>query len=125
MGAALSDIKRKVKAVEKTKQITRAMNMVAASKLKSAQLKMESFVPYAVRLRQVMEELAQRVDTKIHPLLSVREPQKIRIIVMTSDKGLCGGFNSNVIRKAEVFITTTTAPNITANTELSGSQRTI
>jgi len=104
MGAALSDIKRKVKAVEKTKQITRAMNMVAAAKLKSAQLKMEQFVPYAVRLRQVMEDLAQRVDTKIHPLLSVREPQKIRVIVMTSDKGLCGGFNSNVIRKAQVFI---------------------
>ncbi len=104
MGAALSDIKRKVKAVEKTKQITKAMNMVAAAKLKSAQLKMENFRPYAMQLRKVMEDLSQRVDTRVHPLLSVREARKIRVVVMTSDKGLCGGFNSNVIRKAEGFI---------------------
>jgi len=104
MGAALSDIKRKVKAVEKTKQITRVMNMVAAAKLKSAQLKMENFRPYASKLREVMEDLSQRVDAKIHPLLAVREPGRIKVVVMTSDKGLCGGFNSNVIRKAEGFI---------------------
>lgn len=104
MGAALSDIKRKVKGVEKTKQITRAMNMVAASKLKSAQLKMENFRPYASKLQEVMEDLSHRVDAKIHPMLAVREPSRIKVIVMTSDKGLCGGFNSNVIRKAEGFI---------------------
>ncbi len=104
MGAALSDIKRKVKGVEKTKQITRAMNMVAAAKLKSAQLKMENFRPYASKLREVMEDLSHRVDAKIHPMLAVREPSRIKVIVMTSDKGLCGGFNSNVIRKAERFI---------------------
>jgi F-type H+-transporting ATPase subunit gamma len=104
MGAALSDIKRKVKAVEKTKQITRAMNMVAAAKLKSAQMKMENFRPYASKLREVMADLSQRVDMKIHPVLTVREPSRIKVIVVTSDKGLCGGFNSNLIRKTEVFI---------------------
>ncbi|NQU02905.1 MAG: ATP synthase F1 subunit gamma [Syntrophaceae bacterium] len=104
MGAALSDIKRKAKAVEKTKQITKAMNMVAAAKLKSAQLKMENFRPYASKLREVMEDLSHRVDAKIHPMLAVREPSRIKVVVMTSDKGLCGGFNSNVIRKAEGFI---------------------
>ena len=104
MGAALSDIKRKVKAVEKTKQITRAMNMVAAAKLKSAQMKMENFRPYASKLQEVMADLSQRVDMKIHPVLAVREPSRIKVIVVTSDKGLCGGFNSNLIRKAEVFI---------------------
>ena len=104
MGAALSDIKRKVKAVEKTKQITRAMNMVAAARLKSAQSKMENFRPYAIKLREVMEDLSERVDTRIHPLLSARDARTIRVIVMTSDKGLCGGFNSNVIRKTEGFI---------------------
>jgi len=104
MGAALSDIKRKVTAVEKTKQITRAMNMVAAAKLKAAQMKMENFRPYAIKLRQVMEDLSERVDTRIHPLLSTRDARTIRIIVMTSDKGLCGGFNSNIIRKTERFI---------------------
>ena len=104
MGAALSDIKRKAKAVEKTKQITKAMNMVAAAKLKSAQLKMENFRPYASKLREVMEDLSHRVDAKIHPMLAVREPSRIKVVVMTSDKGLCGSFNSNVIRKAEGFI---------------------
>ncbi len=104
MGAALSDIKRKVKGVEKTKQITKAMNMVAAAKLKSAQLKMENFRPYASKLHEVMEDLSHRVDAQIHPMLAAREPGRIKVVVMTSDKGLCGGFNSNLIRKAEGFI---------------------
>lgn len=102
--AALRDIKRKIQAVQKTKQITRAMNMVAASKLKSAQVRMENFRPYSEKFMEVLNSVALRVNPKMHPLLTVREPKRIRVVVFTSDRGLCGGFNSNVIRAVEGFI---------------------
>ena len=102
--ASLKDIKRKVGAVQKTKQITRAMNMVAASKFKAAQLKMDNFRPYAGKFMDVLNSLALRVDTSSHPLLAVRDPRKIRVICMTSDRGLCGGFNSNLIKSTERFL---------------------
>jgi len=102
--ASLKDIKRKVSAVQKTKQITRAMNMVAASKFKSAQLKMENFRPYAGKFMDVLNSLALRVESVSHPLLAVRDPRRIRVICMTSDRGLCGGFNTNLIKATERFI---------------------
>lgn len=102
--ASLRDIKRKIQAVDKTKQITRAMNMVAAAKLKSAQLRMENFRPYAGKFMEVLNSVALRVNPKMHPLLAVREPKKIRLIVVTSDRGLCGAFNTNVIRAVEGFM---------------------
>jgi F-type H+-transporting ATPase subunit gamma len=102
--ASLKDIKRKVGAVQKTKQITRAMNMVAASKFKSAQLKMENFRPYAGKFMDVLNSLALRVDSMTHPLLAVRDPRRIRVICMTSDRGLCGGFNTNLIKATERFM---------------------
>ncbi|MHB8137776.1 MAG: ATP synthase F1 subunit gamma [Smithellaceae bacterium] len=102
--ASLKDIKRKVGAVQKTKQITRAMNMVAASKFKSAQVKMENFRPYAGKFMDVLSSVALRVDSSSHPLLAVRDPKKIRIICMTSDRGLCGGFNTNLIKATERFL---------------------
>ncbi|MCX5838171.1 MAG: ATP synthase F1 subunit gamma [Deltaproteobacteria bacterium] len=102
--AALKDIKRKINAVHKTRQITRAMNMVAASKFKAAQTRMENFRPYAMKFMEVLSSLALRVDAKSHPLLAVREPKRIRVICMTSDRGLCGGFNSNLIKATERFI---------------------
>ena len=102
--ASLKDIKRKVSAVQKTKQITRAMNMVAASKFKSAQLKMENFRPYAGKFMDVLNSLALRVESASHPLLAVRDPRRIRVICMTSDRGLCGGFNTNLIKATERFI---------------------
>ena len=102
--ASLKDIKRKVTAVQKTKQITRAMNMVAASKFKSAQLKMENFRPYAGKFMDVLNSLALRVENSSHPLLAVRDPKRIRVICMTSDRGLCGGFNTNLIKATERFL---------------------
>jgi F-type H+-transporting ATPase subunit gamma len=102
--AALKDIKRKIVAVHKTKQITRAMNMVAASKFKSAQLRMENFRPYAIKFMDVLNSLALRVDADTHPLLAVREPKRIRVICMTSDRGLCGGFNNNLVKSTERFM---------------------
>ncbi len=102
--AALQDIKRKITAVQKTRQITRAMNMVAASKFKAAQTRMENFRPYAAKFQEVLTGLAVRVDAESHPLLAVREPTRIRVICMTSDRGLCGGFNTNLIKATERFM---------------------
>lgn len=102
--ASLKDIKRKVSAVQKTKQITRAMNMVAASKFKAAQLRMDNFRPYAGKFMDVLNSLALRVESISHPLLAVREPKRIRVICMTADRGLCGGFNSNLIKATERFL---------------------
>ena len=102
--AALKDIKRKITAVQKTRQITRAMNMVAASKFKAAQMRMENFRPYALKFMEVLNSVALRVDARTHPLLAVREPKRIRAICMTSDRGLCGGFNTNLIKATERFI---------------------
>jgi len=102
--AALKDIKRKIVAVSKTKQITKAMNMVAASKFKAAQTRMENFRPYASKFMDVLNSLALRVSADTHPLLAVREPKRIRVICMTSDRGLCGSFNTNLIKATERFI---------------------
>lgn len=102
--AALKDIKRKITAVRKTRQITKAMNMVAASKFKAAQTRMENFRPYAGKFMDVLNSLALRVSPDTHPLLAVREPKRIRVICMTSDRGLCGGFNTNMIKATERFI---------------------
>jgi F-type H+-transporting ATPase subunit gamma len=102
--ASLKDIKRKVGAVQKTKQITRAMNMVAASKFKSSQVRMENFRPYAGKFMDVLNSLALRVENASHPLLAVRDPKRIRVICMTSDRGLCGGFNTNLIKATERFL---------------------
>jgi F-type H+-transporting ATPase subunit gamma len=107
--AALKDIKRKIGAVQKTKQITKAMNMVAASKFKSAQQRMDNFRPYAGKFMDVLNSLALRVDSSSHPLLAVREPKRIRVISMSSDRGLCGGFNTNLIKATERFLKDKTA----------------
>lgn len=102
--ASLKDIKRKVSAVQKTKQITRAMNMVAASKFKAAQNKMDNFRPYASKFMDVLNSLALRVENISHPLLAVRDPKRLRVICTTSDRGLCGGFNTNLIKATERFL---------------------
>jgi F-type H+-transporting ATPase subunit gamma len=102
--AVLKDIKRKIGAVQKTRQITKAMNMVAASKFKAAQTRMENFRPYAEKFTEVLDSLALRVDTQSHPLLAVREPRRIQVICMTADRGLCGGFNNNLLKTAERFL---------------------
>jgi F-type H+-transporting ATPase subunit gamma len=78
--------------------------MVAASKFKAAQTRMENFRPYAAKFMDVLSSLALRISPDTHPLLAVREPKRIRLICMTSDRGLCGGFNTNVIKATERFI---------------------
>jgi len=96
--ATLRDILRKIDAVKKTKQITRAMNMVAAAKLRTTQAKMENFDPYAKKFAEVLENLASRIDPEIHPLLNKKEQvSKVELLHFTSDRGLCGSFNMNLI----------------------------
>ncbi len=99
--ATLRDIRRKIAAVRKTQQITRAMNMVASAKLRGAQERMVAFRPYAEKYAEVMGSVAQRVEADAHPLLVRREVKKVGMLLITSDRGLCGSFNTNLIVKAE------------------------
>jgi len=102
--ATLKDVKNKISGVKKTKQITKAMNMVAASKLRGAQTMMESFRPYASKFSEVLGSLAEKAGDDVSPLLQPRENvKKINIVLCTSDRGLCGGFNSNLISIANKF----------------------
>ncbi len=102
--ARLKDVQNKISAVKKTKQITKAMNMVAASRLRGAQQNMEAFRPYANKFADVLSSLAEKAGQGASPLLIPREEvKKIHIVLCTSDRGLCGGFNNNLITKAEKF----------------------
>ncbi len=104
--ATLRDIRRKIEAVKKTAQITRAMNMVAAAKLRGAQMNMERFHPYADKFREVIGRLAERVDksTTFELITPRKEVKKIELVLLTADRGLCGRFNNNLIQMAERFI---------------------
>lgn len=102
--AKLKEVKVKISAVKKTKQITKAMNMVAASKLRGAQQNMEAFRPYALKFAEVLGSLVQRSGEGASPLIVPREVVKhVHIILCTSDRGLCGGFNTNLALKAETL----------------------
>jgi F-type H+-transporting ATPase subunit gamma len=103
--ATLQDIKRKIGAVKKTQQITKAMNMVSAAKLRGAQLRMEGFRPYAGAFAMMLGNMAGRVEPEIHPFFQQAAPvQRVGLILMTADRGLCGSFNVNLINTAVKFI---------------------
>ena len=98
---SLKDVKMKIVGVGKTKQITKAMNMVASAKLRGAQARIERFRPYAAKYRQVLGELSRKVEGNAHPLLAEHEEKKnCAIVMVTSDRGLCGSFNGNIISAA-------------------------
>ncbi|UCE06381.1 MAG: ATP synthase F1 subunit gamma [bacterium] len=99
--ATLRDIKQRITGVRKTQQITRALKMVAAVKLRRAQQRILQARPYAHRLNDIMGRIAGKIDRNLHPLMAVREPKKVCYVIVTSDQGLCGSFNQNIIRKAE------------------------
>jgi len=103
--ATLKDILRKIGAVKKTQQITRAMNMVAAAKLRTTQGKVEAFDPYAVKFAEVLENLASRIDPDIHPLLVKKESvHRVELLHFTADRGLCGSFNAQLINRADRWL---------------------
>lgn len=101
---ALKDVKEKIDGVSKTSQITQAMNMVASAKLRGAQDKMESFRPYTGKFVDAMRDLSSGAGNIDLPLMEIREIKKVEIIVFTSDRGLCGSFNSNIISRAKKLI---------------------
>jgi F-type H+-transporting ATPase subunit gamma len=101
---SLRAIKRQIASITNTRQITRAMKMVAAAKFKRAQENLIRIRPYAISTYNILEDLSARIDITAHPLLSRREVKRIELVIMTSDRGFCGAFNSNIIRYAEKFI---------------------
>lgn len=101
---SLRDIVRRIRSVENTQQITKAMEMVSAAKLRRAQTVVENGKPYDKMLKRAMRELASSMESVPHPYFEEREVKNLALVVVTSDKGLCGAFNSNVIRRAEAFL---------------------
>ena len=101
---SLKDIKKRIGSVKNTQQITKAMKMVAAAKLRRAQEAAVSARPYAEKLQAVLSNLAKREEADAHPLLSKRGTGRALVVLMTADRGLCGGFNANVSKAAERFI---------------------
>src|SRR5918995_6855507 len=106
---SLIDLRRRIRAVKSTQQITKAMKMIAASRLRRSQERVVGARPFAQRMLRVLNGLVTRVDQDAHPLLRMPEPGaagRPLLIVITADRGLCGSFNSNVIKAASQFIQT-------------------
>ena len=104
---SLLDLRRRIRAVKSTQQITKAMKMISASKLRRAQERVMGARPFALQMQRVLNSVASRVESSTHPLLVEREvtpDSKVMLIVITADKGLCGGFNTNTIKAASHFI---------------------
>lgn len=103
--ATLRDIRHKIGAVKKTQQITKAMNMVSAAKLRGAQQRMEGFRPYAQAFAMMLGNMAGRVEPEIHAFFTqATEVKRVGLVLMTADRGLCGSFNVNLINQAVKFI---------------------
>ncbi len=102
--ATLKAIRRRVASIRNIQQITKAMKMVSAARLRRAQEAVFAARPYAEKFEAVLQNLSSHEQELVHPLLATREEKNIDLVVVTSDRGLCGGFNSNLIRTAEAFI---------------------
>ena len=102
--ATLRDIQRRIKSVQSTQKITRAMKLVAAAKLRRAQERIIAARPYATKMAELLGNLVTGADGEAHPLLEQREGPRRQIVIITADKGLAGAFNSNVIRRSLEFV---------------------
>ena len=102
--ATLKVIRKRIGSVRNTQQITKAMKMVSAAKLRRAQEAAVQARPYAEKMTELLKNVAARVASEAHPLLAPREEKKVQLVLFTSDRGLCGGYNTNMIRAAEAFI---------------------
>jgi F-type H+-transporting ATPase subunit gamma len=110
---SLIDLRRRIRAVKNTQQITKAMKMVAASKLRRAQERIVNARPYSVQMQRVLGSVAARVDPSLHPLLAVREggaASGTLVVVVTGDKGLCGSFNTNIVKGAGTYVVDSATP---------------
>jgi F-type H+-transporting ATPase subunit gamma len=102
--ATLKVIRKRIGSIRNTQQITKAMKMVSAAKLRRAQEAAVEARPYAEKMTDLFKNLAARVSREAHPLLGMRDEKRIDLLLLTSDRGLCGGYNANLIRAAEAFI---------------------
>lgn len=100
----LADLRRRTRSVKNTEQITSAMKMVSAAKLRRAQDAILSARPFAKKMLEVLNSLATRASAEAHPLLRAREPKNVDVIIVSADKGLCGSFNANIMKKSERFV---------------------
>lgn len=116
----LRDIRKRLKAVQSTKKITAAMKMVAASKMRKVQDRMLNFRPYASRMQTILSDLAKAAEREIHPLLALRPKKTIEVLVITSDKGLCGAFNTNILRAAANYINSLKKEGVEVNVSVVG-----
>ncbi|WOV88005.1 ATP synthase F1 subunit gamma [Sporosarcina oncorhynchi] len=98
---SLRDIENRIKSTKKTSQITKAMQMVSASKLTRAEMNAKAFVPYMEKIQEVVSAIASATSDSNHPMLTNRPVKKTGYIIVTSDRGLVGGYNSNIFRKAK------------------------
>jgi F-type H+-transporting ATPase subunit gamma len=112
---ALIDIRRRIKSVKNTQQITKAMKMVSAAKLRRAQEAMFAARPFARRMLDVLSSMAARARPGSHPLLAERAGNRVLVVVVTADKGLAGGFNANIIRAAVQFLEARTGKQVTVD----------
>jgi len=101
---SLLDIRRRIRSVKNTQQLTKAMKTVSAAKLRRAQERVFSARPYAEQLKKVLGNMTARLENIEHPLLTVRPEERILFLVVTADRGLCGAFNSNILRAATAFL---------------------
>lgn len=101
---SLRDVKNRIRSVKNTQQTTKAMKLVSASKLRRAQEAILTARPYATKLRDVLNHLSARCNHDLHPLLNEREGNKVLLVIITADRGLCGAFNANIIKMASQVI---------------------
>ena len=101
--ASAKDIKKRIKGIKNIQQITRAMEMVAGAKLRRAQILAESAKSYAEKIQSLMQNLGSAIATIEHPLLVKREEKNVALIVITSDRGLCGAYNANLFKKVQAY----------------------
>ena len=102
--ASSKDIRRRIKSINSTKKITKAMEMVAAARLRKALTKLESSRPYASKMQAMLDNLTRNITSLVHPLMEKREVKKTGLVVITSDRGLCGSYNHKVIHQADRFL---------------------
>ena len=102
--ATLREVRRRIRSVQSTQKITRAMKLVAAAKLRRAQERILQARPYATKMSDLLTNLALRVSPEQHPLLARRETGRRLVVIIAADKGLCGAFNTNVLRRSIEFI---------------------
>jgi len=102
--AKAQDIKRRIKSIGNTRQLTRAMKMVSASKLRRAQQRILAARPYSDRTLAILRSVASRANPELNPLLQTHGNERVEVVVLTGDKGLCGAFNANIVRKAHELV---------------------